>query len=312
MLQAPETVRWKDVLYGSGSDNEAERRVKEQIAIGVSPLATSKYGKTLLHAAAIANNLPVARLAIASGVPIDQRAYPNGKRYQKRTLGWTALFYAMRHSMRHSYAMRHSTFRVARFLLENGATEVRSVLGETPIEVVLSARAEDSFWLLIEYGFSNMDRVDKVDSHRNIPPAIVSSLFAWTKMPVELIGFLERFLQDALGVTVSETECTELCSEFCSRCSSGLKSSDDKIREVWRERKERMSMWKPFRESFDYGYIRRCRICRTSLTKTRNPPPGNSYNVWTMILPSDTPAFSHIQDRNYEGKVPTLRDVTSF
>ena len=302
MLQAPATVRWKDVLYGSASDDEAERRVKEQIAIGVSPLATSKYGKTLLHAAAIANNLPVAQLALASGVPIDQRAYPNGKRYQKRTLGWTALF----------YAMRHTTLHVARFLLENGATEVRSVFGETLIEVALSARAEESFWLLIEYGFSNMDRVDKVDRHRNIPPAIISSLFSWTKMPVELIGFLERFLQAALGVIVSETEYTELCSEFCSRCSSGLKCSDDKIREVWRERKERMSMWKPFRESFDYGYIRRCQICRTSLTKTRSPPPGNSYNVWTMILPSDTPAFSHVQDRNYEGKVPTLRDVTSF
>jgi hypothetical protein len=298
MLQAPATVRWKDVLRGGGSADEAERRVKARIAIGVSPLATSKYGKTLLHAAAIANNLPVARLAIASGVAIDQRAYPNGKRYQKRTLGWTALF----------YAMRHPRFDVARFLLENGATEVRSVLGETPIEVVLSARAEDSFWLLIEYGFSNMDGVDKVGSHRNIPPTIVSSLFAWTNMPVELIGFLEKFLQDALGVTVSETGYTE----FCSRCSSGLKSCDDKIREVWRERNERMSMWKPFRESFDYGYIKRCQICRTSLTKTRSPTPGNSCHIWTMILPSDTPAFSHIQGRNYEGKVPTLREVTSF
>jgi hypothetical protein len=299
-------VQWKDFLCGSAE--EAERRVKAQIAIGVSPLATSKYGKTLLHAAAIANNLPVARLAIASGVAIDQRAYPNGKRYQKRTLGWTALF----------YAVRNSTIDVTRFLLDNGAAEVRSVQGETPIEAALSARAEDSFWLLIEYGFSDMDKVNKDYSklsadtrhsiHRNIPPSIISSQFAWTKMPVELIGFLEKFLQSALGVTVNQTEYTE----FCSRCSSGLKSCDDKIREVWRERNERISMWKPFSESFDYGYLRRCQICRTSLTKTRSQSPGSLLNVPTMILPSDTPAFSFVQKRNFEGKVPTLREVTSF
>jgi hypothetical protein len=256
MSQAPATVHWKDFLHGS--PDEAERRVKAHIAIGISPLATSKHGKTLLHAAAVANNLPVARLAIASGVDIDQRAYPNGKvncmglkRPEKPTLGWTALF----------YAVRDSSIDVARFLLENGASEVRSVQGKPPIKVALSVRAEDSFWILIEYGFSNMDRVDSVLSadmicsiHRNVPPAIVSSQFAWTNMPVELIGFLEKFLRDALGLTMSQTEYTE----FCSRCNSGLQSCDDKIREVWRERNERISMWKPFNESFDYGYIRRC------------------------------------------------------
>lgn len=306
MSQAPATVHWKDFLHGS--PGEAERRVKAQIAIGVSPLATSEHGKTLLHAAAAVNNLAVARLAIESGVDIDQRAYPNGKvnrmgqlRTEKPTLGWTALF----------YAVRNSSIDVARFLLENGASEVCSVQGTTPIKVALSARAEDSFWLLIEHGFTNIDGFDSVLStderwsiQRNVPPAIISSQFAWKNTPVELIRFLKKFLQDALGLTMSETEYTE----FCLRCSSGLQSCDDRIREVWRERSERISMWKPFNESFDYGYIRRCYICRTSLMKTRSQSSASLLNVRSVILPSDSPNFALIQKRNCEGKAAPPQD----
>src|SRR5437879_4394581 len=125
-------VNWKDFLRGD--PNEAETKVRAQIDAGVSPLATSRYGKTLLHVAAIMDNLPVARLAITSGVSVDRRAYPQGKggRSEKITLGWTPLF----------YAVRNASYGMGRFLLDSGASEVKSVQGETPLSLALRRKSE--------------------------------------------------------------------------------------------------------------------------------------------------------------------------
>jgi ankyrin repeat protein len=96
----------------------------------------------MLHAAAVTDNLEVAKFALENGVDVNATAYPHGKRPEKRTLGWTALM----------YAIRQGNDAMTRFLLDSGALPVESYLAESPLGVALSFQAEDVFWILVEHG----------------------------------------------------------------------------------------------------------------------------------------------------------------
>jgi hypothetical protein len=137
-------LMWKPLLQGDSK--EVAEIVRLHLANGFNPDEDRERDKTLLHAAAIANNVEVARLALDAGVDVDAPAYPHGKQgREKMTIGWTALF----------YAVRNGNQEMARLLLDHGASAIESTHGETPTGAALRMQVESVFWVLVEYGLED-------------------------------------------------------------------------------------------------------------------------------------------------------------
>ncbi|KAH7342630.1 hypothetical protein BKA65DRAFT_294967 [Rhexocercosporidium sp. MPI-PUGE-AT-0058] len=127
---------WKRYILESPAD--AGTRIQQLVLEGVDPCSTSIKLKTLLHAAVILNDLPLARLAIGYGISVNSMAYTLDsakRRPEKPTLFWTPLFYAIRGGHAH----------MVRFLLDNGATTEPTYRAETPMSVAIRQRCEDVF-----------------------------------------------------------------------------------------------------------------------------------------------------------------------
>jgi hypothetical protein len=271
---------WKDVII-HGNKDEAEARIQEQLDYGIGVGFKSEYGKTLLHAAAITNSLPVARLAISLGIPINARAYPRGKNGRsKATIGWTALFYAVRNA---NYDMVH-------LLLESGASEIQSSEGETPLQLAKRLQCEDIIWLLVEHGHSSVT-TGSTTSPASYPGLLVRML----NSPADLISHLENQI-----LKTFDTDLSQPTSGHCSRCQSLLNSDDQASRNAWEAKKQRLHKYSDIEDPFSYGFLRRCLICRdplVSLPSRYRVRPGER----GVILPSDYSRASLVQKNNCEG-----------
>jgi ankyrin repeat protein len=315
---------WKPLLQGDYK--EVAERVRLYLANGFNLDEDRERDKTLLHAAAIANNIEVARLALDAGVDVDAPAYPHGKQgREKMTIGWTALF----------YAVRNGNQEMARLLLDHGASAIESAHGETPMGAALRMQAESVFWVLVEYGlmdpgsrntsnayrfsrakfglppprstndrpleFSSreallgQDTIQSISSY--IPPAPVCGQLSLINSPAEQIRYLETALLESFNVRLDRSKLTE----YCASCSSGLASSHLPTQELWKQRESRVCKWKVNKFTFNYGFLPRCGLCRVSLLELPYELGKIHPSVKTAILPSDTQIFPLVQSRNCEG-----------
>jgi hypothetical protein len=244
------------------------------------------------------------------------------------TIGWTALF----------YAVRNGNLEMARLLLDHGASAIESAHGETPIGAALRMQAESVFWVLVEYGledpgsrntsnayrfsrakfglppprstddillefisreafqaFLDQDTIQSISSFT--PPAPVCGQLSLINSPAEQIRYLEAALLESFNVRLDRSKLTE----YCASCSSGLAISHLPTQELWKQRESRVSKWKVNKFAFNYGFLPRCGLCRVSLLELpcefgKTPP-----DIKTAILPSDTQNFPLVQSRNCEG-----------
>ncbi|PQE10640.1 Heterokaryon incompatibility protein [Rutstroemia sp. NJR-2017a WRK4] len=255
-----QNFHWNSLL--SGDPSEAEARVQDYIDRGLNPLTVSSHGKTLLHAAVRISSLPLAQLAISLGVPINALAWPT---HFKVTSGWTALF----------YAIRNGNYEMCRFLLEHGASEVKSRQRESPLDRAVKMQTEDIFWLLVEFGFKSISHHSSdppVDRPLSGPPTVVSHRFVWSGSPPELINSLEVFILRHFEDNISQP----VGPARCSLCNSGLASVDESVRRKYEERERNAMVWAATADYSSYGFLRRCLICResvVSLSEQFHPGP---------------------------------------
>ncbi|KAL8352609.1 hypothetical protein RB601_002769 [Gaeumannomyces tritici] len=251
-MEIPE-FDWKSLLYGDPL--EAEARVRYHIDHGLNPLSVSGHGKTLLHAAVRMNNLPVAKLAISLGVPVDARAWPRPhmtRWFSRITAGWTALF----------YGIRNTNYEICRLLLEHGASEALSFRQESPLSRAVKMRCEDIFWMLVEFGAKTLQHPMPLNRSPGGPPVAVSHRLVCFGSPPELLNSLEVFLLSQFGGNMSQTSDPAECLE----CSAGLTSAEESARTKFEVRKRNIQDWTAAADPFSYGFIRRCRICRQSIS----------------------------------------------
>lgn len=278
---APQELNWKHVIM-HGDLSSAKARVLAQLEGGVSVDCKSRYGKTLLHSAVITDDLPVAQLAISRGVPVNATVYPLGKGHRdKATLGWSALFYAVRNG---SYAM-------ANLLLESGASDLESCRGETPLQLAVRLQCQDIFWLQVLHGF----RSSTHDSSNRVP-ATVGHCLAWSDSPRDLVTSLEAFLLESFDPGL----CQPSVPSYCSSCRSLLESTDQAPRKACEERLRRIQRLTAVGDPFSYGFLRRCRICRASLVTLPERFRIGSADKG-IILPSNYSGISLAQKNSREG-----------
>lgn len=257
---------WKKLILEDPASSQ--KRITKLVGDGISPLAKSTKGKTLLHAAAVTNTIDVARFALAKGVDINARVYDDRmkrRRPEKFTLYWTALF----------YAIRDGHPEMVRFLLDSGASTEFSYQGESPSGLAIRRRCEDVFWVLMEYGLHDASDVtrwpgpldkdtkqDLVDFANGVLPRTTCVQVARHAVCHRVTLNLERFLQKHVQRNMESL----LSERYCDRCSSGLSHLNVQVRHKWELKEKNVGKWKPFEQAFNYGFNARCMICRATLT----------------------------------------------
>ncbi|KAK4120747.1 hypothetical protein N657DRAFT_139072 [Parathielavia appendiculata] len=210
-------------------------------------------------------------------------------RHEKPTLGWTALF----------YAVRNANYHITRLLLESGASNMLSSIRETPPMVAVRQRAEDIFWLLIEFGFWPAWTTSRHSRPLRYPPEFVDQQIAQMTSPAALIEYLETFLLQSFDPQLSQPS----TAAFCARCLARPAGAEPAAQEAWRvEQSATIARWIPITDAFSYGFLRRCRICRQPVVAL--PPPfdanlGSKERV--IVLPSDYPSWIHAHNNNSDG-----------
>lgn len=290
---------WKRFILESQAN--AETRIRQLVLKGVNPFSTSTKLKTLLHAAVITNDISIARLAIAYGVSVNSRANSFKTAGHKRTQLWTPLFYAIRDG--------HAD--MVRLLLDNGATTDATYQGETPMSLAIRKRCEDVFWVLIEFSLTSLPdpkrwlgcwswydstlMQEMSELHAGRIPERVCLQIVWNKPPDRHMSFLENRLLQPFDINGTRED----TNEYCIRCSSGLSHQDVDTAEIWKRKAEMIRRWMPSENAFDYGFRKRCRICKASLESV-DPKFAAPASARGVIAPWEA-AFLSIQPRNREG-----------
>ncbi|KAK4119250.1 hypothetical protein N657DRAFT_263283 [Parathielavia appendiculata] len=147
-------------------------------------------------------------------------------------------------------------------LLESGAFDIRSEIGETSLMVAVRRRGEDIFWLLIEFGCC------PATPPLRCPPESIDHLLAQMMSPPALIRYPEIFLFQSFDPRLSQPRTAGLCA----RCLASFPGAKPAVQEAWRaERPSRIGKWIPVEDAFSHGFLRRCRICREPIVEL--PPP---------------------------------------
>lgn len=214
--------------------------------------------QTPLHAAIAHAKLDMVRLLLGRGADVSSTC--NGE------------------SVLHS-AVRSGRSSAVQFFIDlgNEAKAATSLVpwpeeakGVTAFHLACTIRSLSTFWVLILHGmdyFGSEEMRYTKSFEKPVERSQTGNLPIWADASLGLkfsghpiVDILERNLLLQTSVDIGESE---KLSDHCTACQLLAKDRP----EEFQIRAQRLSMWKIACTSFNYGYLRRCEMCRAELTE---------------------------------------------
>ncbi|KAK7187166.1 hypothetical protein DPSP01_004017 [Paraphaeosphaeria sporulosa] len=166
----------------------------------------------------------------------------------------------------------------------------------TPFQVACKLHFPDPFWFYVMHGLARFRENREEPPKPESPPVWVLDSLSKIQPGNEVIARLEASL---LELVFPGTQQKPLhVKELCQRCEV-LPS------EILRAREERLAKWKGDALSFNYGFIKRCEICRVELMDHRLLP--EEFKRARVIDPDSERYEAHLY--NNEDDLTCLRKV---